>query len=54
MVRSTDRLNMTIIVDWDIKPQTKHTMSTQNKYFTINLLFTHYSGGLFEFIRDIK
>ena len=31
MVRLTDRLDMTIAVDWDVTPQTKQT----KKYFEI-------------------
>ena len=27
MVRLTDRLDMTVVVDWDVKPQNKHTIS---------------------------
>ena len=27
MVRLTDRLDMTIVVDWDVKPQIKQTSS---------------------------
>ena len=26
MVRLTDRLDMTIVVDWDVKPQNKQTV----------------------------
>ena len=28
MVRLIDRLNMTIAVDWDVKPQTKQNIKT--------------------------
>ena len=28
MVRLIDHLNMTVAVDWDVKPQTKQTKST--------------------------
>ena len=31
MVRLTDRLDMTILVDWDVKPQ-------KEKYFTDNVM----------------
>ena len=37
MVRLTDRLDMTIAVDWDVKPQTKQ-INQENRYF---FLFLH-------------
>ena len=39
MVRLTDRLNMMIAVDWDIKPQTKQTEfgKTAIRAITINI-----------------
>ena len=36
MIRLTDRLNMTIVVDWDAKPQ------TIPKYFNVLCLATAY------------
>ena len=37
MVRSSDRLDMNIVVDWDVKPQIKVT----NKNMTINKIFDY-------------
>ena len=31
MTRSTDRLGMTIAVDWDVKPQTNQTKQKKNQ-----------------------
>ena len=40
MVRLTDRLDMTIVVDWDVKPQVKQT-NKQTKRVMIDM-FSSY------------
>ena len=42
MVRLIDRLDMTIVVDWDVTPQIK-----QNKNLTVNIFFFFYMTPCF-------
>ena len=48
VARSTDCIDMTIAVEWDVKPQTRPNKQDEH----IDILFHHYEGQLF--CRDNK
>ena len=46
VIRLTDHLNMTVIVDWDVKPQNKTTTKTERNSLCLFMLMSVYFQGV--------